>query len=248
LRASTDRPNPSSTATFWGRVPPRAFEQRLRLVGLPLVQVEAPEPDERWHVVWGQLEHTRQIGNRLVRRAAAVVQEVKEMWPSRLGGRQVLSIEVGGLGGLIVLGGVQQHGDATERCRLLDVRGARARQGFLESRFALTHLFLNGGVHSGQIGQRHRPQRAGRRRDSRAGAARRGGDREHQYRRLTRRPHLEAPTPAWAGWPCVSVLHRSLATGGYSALVPSGHWTRTVTAAGAAGPSPTSTRGSLADA
>ena len=66
------------------RVLPGALEQRLGLVGLALIQIEAPQPDQRRHVVGRELEHAGQVRHGLVRLAAALVQVMQQVRPAWL--------------------------------------------------------------------------------------------------------------------------------------------------------------------
>jgi hypothetical protein len=56
-----------------------------------------------------ELKGAREVGQRLVRLAAALVEVRQQVGPAGIRGRQILGVQIGGFGGLVVLAGMQQH-------------------------------------------------------------------------------------------------------------------------------------------
>ena len=73
----------------------------------------------------------------------------EEVGPPRLTRHEPLRVQVGGLGGIEVLAGLQDHPHAAIRLPALGVSGAVPRDGLAHRREALTHLLLHGRVHAG---------------------------------------------------------------------------------------------------
>src|SRR6187455_3341652 len=92
-----------------------ALEERLRLLGLPLIQIAPAQPDQRGHIVRADLEHPTERRHRTGGVALVLVQMRQEVWPPWLLRHEHLRIEVGWLRRRVVLAGMKQHSDAAVR-------------------------------------------------------------------------------------------------------------------------------------
>ena len=180
--------------------------------------------------------------------------------PAHLGWRECLRVEVTRLRCLEVLGGEQEIAHFSvcrtqfdgRRGAVLDLRRQRP--------IPIGHLLLDRFVHAREVGQRHRRQlvSVGRRSSARGRHVRRrtaaADEHETQHQNHWPQSHIATETTINAELagdhlpsPCFSVVYRSIATPLHSSAAPSGHTTRTRDTFVDC-PSPTSTRGSLAEA
>ena len=195
----------------------RALEERLRLVCLALIQIAAAQPDQRRHVVRADLEHSIERGNRPGGVALALVQMRQEVRPSRLLRHQRLRVEVGGLGRVVVLAGLQQHADAAVRPAALLVGRAGLLDRLEHRLVALRAPAPARRIHARQVRQgdleHRRRRRRRRRRLTRTNCIRRSSSTSTSEQRAV---------GSWAlgSWelaslhfplPCFSVTQRSIA-------------------------------------
>ena len=135
----------------------RSGEQRLGIFKSALVEIQAPEPHKRRHVVRPHLENTRERSLGLLDFASAFVQVSEIVRPAHLARRERLRVEVARLGGIVVFGGLENHSElAVRRCEIGRSNGAvhLPRQCGV----ALACLRLHGFVHPREIRQRNRQQ------------------------------------------------------------------------------------------
>jgi hypothetical protein len=127
----------------------RVHEELLCLIRLPLIQVHPPEPDQGRYIVGHHLEHAPERGNRPGDVPFTPVEVREEVRPPRLTRHEPLCVQIGGLGGIEVLAGLQDLADVAIRLPALSLTGAVPRDGLLHGREARTHLLLHGRVRAG---------------------------------------------------------------------------------------------------
>ena len=89
-------------------------KQRLGLVWLAYVKVEAPEPDQCRDIARLQCEDSLEIVFRPSRFSSMCQKESEIVGPPHVGGRQRLRIAIAGLGSVVIFGGVKEHAELAE--------------------------------------------------------------------------------------------------------------------------------------
>jgi hypothetical protein len=79
----------------------------------------------------------------------APVEVCEKVRPTRLTRHQPLCVQIGGLGGIEVLAGLQDPAHVAKRLPALRVGGVALRDGLLHGGEALTHLLLHARVRAG---------------------------------------------------------------------------------------------------
>ena len=225
----------------------RPGEQRLGRLRAALIEVYAPEPHQRGHVIRPDGERTLERGDGPGGFRPGHVDVPEVIRPAQLSRLECLRVEVVGFGGLEVIRSHQQvaglsvgAGEIGRWCFLVIDEGRQRTM-------TLADLLLDRPVHLREIGQCDRRQLAEVGLDGlRCGRGCRLPFRRAGYRqkkgsqdRGGRAPHLPSPS--------FKVMYRSIAGAFHSSVAPPGHTTRTRETL-VAPPSPASTLGSLAEA
>ena len=159
----------------------RALEERLGLLGLPLIEVAPAQPDQRGHIVRADLEHSTERRHRTGGVALVLVQMRQEIRPPRLLRHQHLRVEVGWLRRRVVLAGMKQHADAAVRPAAFVVGGAGLLDRLEHRLVTLPHLLLHGRIHARQVRQRHVEHRRRRRASAAVTRGIAAGDKQQQH-------------------------------------------------------------------
>jgi hypothetical protein len=81
----------------------RALEQGLGDIRLPLLEIKTTEPGQRRDLRGIPLQRALERLNRLLCLADALVEMTEVVGPPHITGHQILRVEIGRLGGLVVL-------------------------------------------------------------------------------------------------------------------------------------------------